>query len=300
MAGGPALAMEVAVSPLPDAAALASRVGIPARLDRPGFEPVMAHPTFPVPTALALLATDPEWFLPGVGIFPGNRVTLLQFNGPFIESYLAGLNHEMMRELRWREYPTDLRGTPFTRFWPRPDGEPDVPPMHGWGFRLGDNLTLPDEGISVLLWSGAKQLPDCDGLLAVLGELRPVAADRGIEVERSTRVAGRHGRGRHPLGRGEDGDEGVVFEGELADAVAVAAPQVHDRSPVAPHRTGRADLPALGKVATEGIRDRPVALFHVASHQIHRHINLQHHDPLPSLAACTEASASMPRRVEQV
>jgi hypothetical protein len=141
---------------------LASRVVIPPRLDRPGFEPVMAYPTFPVPTALALLATDPEWFLPGVGIFPGNRVTLLQSNGLFIESYLAGLNHEMMRELRWREYPTDLRGTPFNRFWPRPDGEPDVPPMHRWGFRLGDNLTLPDEGISVLLVRGEviRRFPD--------------------------------------------------------------------------------------------------------------------------------------------
>ena len=30
-----------------------------------------------------------------------------------------GANHEMNRELLWRRYPTDRRGTPFHRFWDR-------------------------------------------------------------------------------------------------------------------------------------------------------------------------------------
>jgi hypothetical protein len=133
---------------------LASRVRIPAHLDRPGLEPVMAYPTFPAPMALALLATDKEWFLPGIGAFPANRVTLLEPNDDFIESYLVGLNHEMMRELRWREYPTDARGTPFSRFWPRPDAGDDVPPVHTWTGPLGDHLTLGKESLSVLLVRG--------------------------------------------------------------------------------------------------------------------------------------------------
>lgn len=133
---------------------LDSRLTIPPRLQPRGFDPVMAYPTFPVPTALALLATDKEWFLPGAGIFPANRVTVLQSNGVFIQSYLAGMNHEMMRELRWREYPTDQRGTPFRRFWPRPDGLPDVPPMDTWRAPLGDVLELGDRGIAVLLVRG--------------------------------------------------------------------------------------------------------------------------------------------------
>jgi hypothetical protein len=133
---------------------LASRVRLPARLDRPGLSPVMAYPTFPAPMALALLATDKEWFLPGIGAFPANRVTLLEPNDDFIESYLVGLNHEMMRELRWREYPTDARGTPFSRFWPRPDAGDDVPPVHTWTGPLGDHLTLGKENLSVLLVRG--------------------------------------------------------------------------------------------------------------------------------------------------
>ena len=47
---------------------------------------------------------------------------------------LAGVNHEVNRELLWRRYPTDQRGTPVRRFWDRPGGPSatDVPPMHQW------------------------------------------------------------------------------------------------------------------------------------------------------------------------
>ena len=41
----------------------------------------------------------------------------LETNPRFIESYMVGLNHEMARELLWREYPTDQRGTCFRQFW---------------------------------------------------------------------------------------------------------------------------------------------------------------------------------------
>ena len=30
---------------------------------------------------------------------------------------MVGLNHEMARELLWREYPTDQRGSYFRQFW---------------------------------------------------------------------------------------------------------------------------------------------------------------------------------------
>ena len=38
-------------------------------------------------------------------------------NPKFIESYMVGLNHEMGRELLWREYPTDQRGSYLRQFW---------------------------------------------------------------------------------------------------------------------------------------------------------------------------------------
>lgn len=141
---------------------LASRVTVPPALDRPGLEPVMASPDFPVPAALALLVTDREWFLPGIGSFPVDRVAALEPDGRFIESYLAGLNHELQRELRWREYPTDGRGTAFRRFWPHPDGSVDADPMHTWRGRLGHNLARPAGGLTVLLVRGEvlRRFPD--------------------------------------------------------------------------------------------------------------------------------------------
>jgi hypothetical protein len=137
-------------------ARLDSRLRLPAHLAAlDPTAPVMACPDFPVPTGLALLDVDPDWFMPGLGALPTNKVVLLRQNEAFIESYLVGMNHEMMRELLWREYPTDQRGTPFRRFWPRPDGTPDIPPIHTWldGSALGTRL-LSADSLSVLLVRG--------------------------------------------------------------------------------------------------------------------------------------------------
>jgi len=38
-------------------------------------------------------------------------------NRKFIEAFLVGMNYEMGRELLWREYPTDQRGSYFRQFW---------------------------------------------------------------------------------------------------------------------------------------------------------------------------------------
>ena len=46
-----------------------------------------------------------------------NTITLLETNQKFIEAYMVGLNHEFARELLWREYPTDQRGSYFRQFW---------------------------------------------------------------------------------------------------------------------------------------------------------------------------------------
>jgi len=57
----------------------------------------------------------------------------------------VGINHEMSRELLWREYPTEQRGTYFRQFWdvssflpPQPvpadlkESLRDIPPIHKW------------------------------------------------------------------------------------------------------------------------------------------------------------------------
>ena len=57
---------------------------------------------------------------------------------------MVGINHEMSRELRWREYPTDQRGSYFRQFWdPRGrtppaltkqlvDARRDIKEVHTW------------------------------------------------------------------------------------------------------------------------------------------------------------------------
>ena len=64
-----------------------------------------------------LLDISAELFLPNIDQIPPNSITLLETNQRFIEAYMVGLNHEFARELLWREYPTDQRGSYFRQFW---------------------------------------------------------------------------------------------------------------------------------------------------------------------------------------
>ena len=116
-----------------------ARVQVPTGLAPKG--PVMACPQFTAPIAMALMGTHTDWLLPGLGNFPDNRVSLLKADSAFVEAFLVGANHEMNRELLWREYPTDQRGTPFQYFWPRPDRNPDIQPITNWPLTtsLGSN-----------------------------------------------------------------------------------------------------------------------------------------------------------------
>ncbi len=107
---------------------------------------VMAHPVIDVPMFRPLVDISSELFLPNIELLEQNSVTLLEANQPFIEAYMVGLNHEMARELLWREYPTDQSGSPFRQFWDvssllaQPSTDPeaqreqrrDIPPIHRW------------------------------------------------------------------------------------------------------------------------------------------------------------------------
>ncbi|MCU0433586.1 MAG: hypothetical protein MUC87_09055 [Bacteroidia bacterium] len=79
--------------------------------------PAMAYPDFDDPMYEKLRDISTELFLPNLNLIPPNTISLLITNPEFIESYMVGLNHEMGRELLWREYPTDQRGSYFRQFW---------------------------------------------------------------------------------------------------------------------------------------------------------------------------------------
>ena len=133
------------------------------------LEPIMAYPRFKRPMYEALRDLSQELLLPGLEAIKPNTVTLLETNPRFIEAYMVGLNHEMSRELLWREFPTDQRGSYFRQFWdvrgrippPRTPQEreqlKDIPEVHRWpgANDLGDNMTGGSiEGRLVLLVRG--------------------------------------------------------------------------------------------------------------------------------------------------
>jgi hypothetical protein len=107
---------------------------------------VMAYPVFDLPMYKPLAELSAELLIPNVNLIASNSITLLETNERFIEAYLVGLNHEFARELLWREYPTDQRGTYFRQFWdvssfftePTTDQDAlreqlrDIPPLHKW------------------------------------------------------------------------------------------------------------------------------------------------------------------------
>ncbi len=119
------------------------------------FDQIMEYPKFDIPMYDPLAKLSDEYFLPNINLIEQNSITLLQTNQKFIEAYMVGINHEMSRELLWREYPTDQRGSYFRQFWdvsaylPEEGEDPDtlqeklkdIPELHKWlpTSKLGDH-----------------------------------------------------------------------------------------------------------------------------------------------------------------
>jgi hypothetical protein len=119
------------------------------------FGEVMVYPVIDAPMYEPLKDLSGELFVPNLQLIPVNSITLLETNQKFIEAYMVGLNHEFSRELLWREYPTDQRGSCFRQFWDvrgflaDPALDPialrerlrDIPELHRWGLsgELGDH-----------------------------------------------------------------------------------------------------------------------------------------------------------------
>jgi hypothetical protein len=140
-------------------------IDIPARIADllvDDFGEVMAYPEIDDPTYDPLTGMSSEYFLPNIQLLPFNSITLLETDQKFIEAYMVGLNHEFARELLWREYPTDQRGSYFRQFWDvstfltNPGADPealrerlfDIPKLHRWSIDsgLGDHDNREEQG----------------------------------------------------------------------------------------------------------------------------------------------------------
>jgi len=90
--------------------------------------------TLPEPLYRWLVAIDPELLMPGVGDLAPESVGAAVVEQPFVEAFLLGANHELARELLWREYPAELTGTFLSTFWDSVDGSGggDIAPIDAW------------------------------------------------------------------------------------------------------------------------------------------------------------------------
>ncbi|MFG3705812.1 PQQ-binding-like beta-propeller repeat protein [Micromonospora sp. NPDC047670] len=127
---------------------------------------LLAGVTFTVPAYELLRGLSQEHVVPNLPAVAPETMTALAANPRFIEAFLVGLNHEMSREMLWREFPADPRQTWFRQFWDvrgaASAGAPltDIPPLTDPAWRngpLGSHLTAvgaPGEQSLVLVVRG--------------------------------------------------------------------------------------------------------------------------------------------------
>jgi hypothetical protein len=116
------------------------------------IKPIMKYPIIKDPLYNELKKLSLNYIIPNIEKIGENTISILKPNKKFIESFMVGANHEMSRELLWREYPTDQRGSYFSQFWDKndaintPDADKiDITPIHTWMTKnLGENHHIPN------------------------------------------------------------------------------------------------------------------------------------------------------------
>lgn len=137
-----------------------------ARIDAPAdtwtrsdpLAPVAIGPEFREPMYDGLRQEAPRLFSPDLEQVASDGVALFETSPLVIEAYMAGLNHEIGRELLWREFPCDLTVSPFRQFWDvrgqpgDPESLADIPPLSEWADRpLGAHLRGSTDGGQLVL-----------------------------------------------------------------------------------------------------------------------------------------------------
>ena len=178
--------------------------------------PVMRAPRITRHLGDLLRGVDGEALLAGVEQLPNNTVTLVEENRAFVEALLVGANHAMNNELRWREFPTDMRGTVLARFWTRgygaddPRGD-DIPAIHTWTNRIGQNFAPHDDG-------------EADLVLTIRGDIIRKLGGIFVEMNEATSDTWKKGSGvdHEPVFSGMIGDDVVYFGFSVARAHVLA------------------------------------------------------------------------------
>ncbi len=146
-----------------------------------GLRQMDVTPVFERPMHEALESYDLDWLLPGLSKIPASDlITVVESNPAFVESFLFGVNHEMAREFLWRNFPANLRGTYFHRFWSHLDELGEMSDLTD-ADPLGTHVSGQADGLLVLVVRGelVRRYPD---LIAVAVRADGVAADPSGEL----------------------------------------------------------------------------------------------------------------------
>ncbi len=183
------------------------------------IQPILAAPEFVGGMSQALQGLSEDFLLGRVRELRPNSMTLLENNAEFIESYLVGLNHEMARELLWRGFPTDQRGTYFPYFWRSApveasldEREPfrDIPPLHTWrsSSRLGSHMHFGDGNLVLLIRGELLRRYPRTQVSAVKAEWT-TGDSNGNQIAEVLRNGGEvlNGKFRRPIAEGKPGHE---------------------------------------------------------------------------------------------
>ncbi|MCC7124914.1 MAG: hypothetical protein IT178_08700 [Acidobacteria bacterium] len=108
--------------------------------------PVEIEPELDLPLWSFLSTHSPDWMLPGAGDLQDGDVVGVSTNPAFVESLLAGANHQTTAELRWRNIPLVTRWSPLRKFWQRAGSEFDILPIKTWpaASALGSPTLVPN------------------------------------------------------------------------------------------------------------------------------------------------------------
>jgi hypothetical protein len=180
------------------------------------LEPILDAPDFPQPMYEAIRDLSQEFLFPGLEHVPTNTVTLLKTNPKFVESFLVGLNAEMGRELLWRNYPTDQRGTYFRQFWDTSAGndQPDIETINKWGDRqLGQNAGAGEQLVLLIRGELLRRYPN-----SVIYAVAAVQGQDQLELSSDPAMES------HPLFRGTLKPDVTFLGFALTKAEAIADP----------------------------------------------------------------------------
>jgi hypothetical protein len=141
------------------------------------IQPAMVAPRLDTPMWSSVRNAGLDWLFPGLETIPENSIVGLETNQRFVEAFMLGLNVEIGREMLWRGFPTDQRGTVFRYFWdsraPAGSRKPDIDDIHMWPrqSKLGEHgRASTDRFVIVIRGALLQRFPNAE-IFLVQGQL---------------------------------------------------------------------------------------------------------------------------------